>query len=599
MSDSPQHRAMHHAGSYTAAIHSGHNHGSHAVQAQPALTGQYVPCPYENKVIRDGTRARMVLLFIRQLLEELPVGEQVQQSYACPMTKCRNTFTAPVHVIQHLLSCPELASGEFDCDKCNTWHSFPTNEKDWTQWMGWRSPQSLNGGPIQRKQSFGSKMKETFALRKKDPARKQNPVADPHFKGTYATDARPGTAASGTPSTTFTSRGFEHHGIFPGPPEQGGGFMDLGKTALPHGLPEVNSGMFWPGFDASDLPSTVSSVAISSTADESPSEQLSQNTSQTTLFTTGLASYQPSAASVQATRKTPETGQFLFSTQAPFGPGLTSLPGHAPSISAMSLDEPLPMTQTPISSTELSPTAADGSQGWWGPKVEVGTLQDAPPSSGSGPCFPIQTPIADIMGGGIGSGVSSPTSPCGDASPYFQTQASAAHSMSRALSQESMQTGATTVFGTPTPERGGIATLSAHGGHGQHSVPVPGTAPPEPSFDEELVCDECQWKPRGVRENLKGYLRKHKNTHRGVRLACDVPGCVKTFSRLDNLKKHKKDKHGIDDTNSSVPAKRTACDAVATQHAEEEMEPRRPSTVESELRGPMEDYSMLWPALHF
>jgi hypothetical protein len=166
-----------------------------------------------------------------------------------------------------------------------------------------------------------------------------------------------------------------------------------------------------------------------------------------------------------------------------------------------------------------------------------------------------------------------------------------------------LQTGVTTVFGTPTPERGGVAALSPHGGHGQHSIPASGTAPLESPFDdEELVCDECQWKPRGVRENLKGYLRKHKNTHRGVRLACDVPGCVKTFSRLDNLKKHKKDKHGIDDTkftNSSANAKPTADDVVATPHPEEETEPRPLSTVETELRGLMEDYSMLWPALHF
>jgi hypothetical protein len=82
-----------------------------------------------------------------------------------------------------------------------------------------------------------------------------------------------------------------------------------------------------------------------------------------------------------------------------------------------------------------------------------------------------------------------------------------------------------------------------------------------------------------------------------VRLACDVPGCVKTFSRLDNLKKHKKDKHGIEDTGGSVPAKRVAGDFAET--IEEEAESKRPETVESEIRGVTEDYSMLWPALHF
>ncbi|CAK7213165.1 hypothetical protein SBRCBS47491_001709 [Sporothrix bragantina] len=71
---------------------------------------------------------------------------------------------------------------------------------------------------------------------------------------------------------------------------------------------------------------------------------------------------------------------------------------------------------------------------------------------------------------------------------------------------------------------------------------------------EDLVCDLCQWKPRGVRENLRGYLRKHKNVHKGLRLACDVPGCKKSFSRLDNLKTHRREKHSIDDT---APASKT------------------------------------------
>lgn len=165
--------------------------------------------------------------------------------------------------------------------------------------------------------------------------------------------------------------------------------------------------------------------------------------------------------------------------------------------------------------------------------------------------------------------------------------------MSRALSQESMQSSITTVYGTPVPEGSGHGALSPHTDGHRHSGVVPGKDPPESSV-EDLVCDECQWKPRGVRENLKGYLRKHKNTHKGVRLACDVPGCLKTFSRLDNLKKHKKEKHGIEDTGGSVPAKREFVECI-----EEEAETRRPATVESDLRVATEDYSMLWPALHF
>ena len=510
------------------------------------------------------------------------------------MTKCHRTFAAPLQVIQHLLSCPELPSGEFDCDKCSTSHSFPTNEKDWSQWMGFRFPHSMHAGPIQRKRSLGSKMKD-FALRKKDPSRKQNPGFDPHFRTASAMDTRPSTAASEAPSTSFTSRVLQHHVVFPGQPVQGSGpgYPSLQKPVLPPGLPEVDASMFWPGFNAgaSDLPSTVSSVAMSSTIDETPTERLSQNTSQTTLFTnTGLGSFQqPPATSVQDSSNVPASQQFIFPPQLPFNGGLTTLPGHAPSTSAMCLDESMALSQSPLSPTDL-PSAVSGSHGWWGQKVEVETPRPTPPSSGPDSHFPLQTTMLGNLARGISSGISSPTSPCMAPSSFYRVQQPSTHSMSRALSQESMQSGITTVYGTPAPEGSGRGPLSPHA---EHSAAGQGKDPPESSV-EDLVCDECQWKPRGVRENLKGYLRKHKNTHKGVRLACDVPGCLKTFSRLDNLKKHKKDKHGIEDMGGSVPAKRDFADCI-----EEEAESKRPGTVESELRGATEDYSMLWPALHF
>lgn len=108
-----------------------------------------------------------------------------------------------------------------------------------------------------------------------------------------------------------------------------------------------------------------------------------------------------------------------------------------------------------------------------------------------------------------------------------------------------------------------------------------------------------------MRENLKGYLRKHKNTHKGLRLSCDVVGCTKTFSRLDNLKKHKKDKHGIEDlatgaTCAQPPPKQMVEEFHGQhQHVEDEAEHKRPGTVDSEVRDMSGDYSMLWPALHF
>ncbi|KAK4250390.1 zinc finger C2H2-like protein [Corynascus novoguineensis] len=613
MSTFPQHRAMHDAGPFTPAIQTGH-HGSHAVHQQAAVSGPYVPCPYEDKVTKDGTTARMVLLFLRELLEQLSVEEQPQQSYGCPMTRCHRSFAAPLQVVQHLLSCPELPNGEFDCDKCSTSHSFPTNEKDWAQWMGWRSPQSMH---IQRKRSLGSKMRD-FALRKKDPSRKQNLAFEPHFKGASAVDSRPSTATSDAPSSIFTTKSFHQHVVFPGQ-TPAPNFSNVQKSVLPSGLPEVDASMFWPGFNAgaSDLPSTVSSIALSSTMDENASERFSQNTSQSTLFTPGLDPYQDPVASPQdSDLSSPQ--QYMYPPQLSFNTGLTSPPGHAPTTSAMCLDESLPLSQNPVSSADLRSTSSSNN-GWWRTKVEVETPRPTPPSSGPETGFPLQANMLGSLAQGVGSGLSSPTSPSTAASPYYPIQQpQTTQSMSRALSQESMHSGITPVFGSPIPE-GGPGSVTpraeshqppAHQHNHQHGQPPAGAGSNKAEASvEDLVCDECQWKPRGVRENLKGYLRKHKNTHKGVRLACDVPGCVKTFSRLDNLKKHKKDKHGIEDAGGSASAKRVAGESAETRAEQEAaleaaLEAKRPPTRESHMM-PMsvpivsEDYSMLWPALHF
>lgn len=543
----------------------------------------------------------MVLLFLRELLDQLSMAEQVQQSYGCPMTRCQRAFAAPLQVVQHLLSCPELPSGEFDCDKCSTSHSFPTNEKDWAQWAGWRCPQSVQAAHnIQRKRSLGSKMKD-FALWKKDPSRKHNTAFDPHFKNLSTTDTRPGTATSNASSTLFAARAFQHPAVYPGQAEHGAGpgFVNFQKPALHPNLPEVDGSMFWPNFDAasSDLPSTVSSIAPSSTLGDSPSEHMSQNTSQSTLYNPGMGPYQAPTTSAQDSNNLSTSQQhYAYPAQLPFNGGMTSLPGHAPSTSAMCLDEPM---QSPISPAELR-TTPGGQNTWWGPKAEVETPRQTPgpPSTGPDHGFPLQPNMLGNLARGVSSGISSPTSPITTASPYYQAQQPSTHGMSRALSQESMQSNITTVFGTPAAEGSARGPLP-HAVCSQHSGAIPGKSTPEASV-EDLVCDECQWKPRGVRENLKGYLRKHKNTHKGVRLACDVPNCVKTFSRLDNLKKHKKDKHGIEDTSGPVPAKRVAGE-YGDSVEEDEEEKKRKAAAEADIRAAAaaEDYSMLWPALHF
>ncbi|KAK3372673.1 zinc finger C2H2-like protein [Podospora didyma] len=602
-----QHRVMHDGASYhqqhqqhhQAHGHGhAHAHGSHAAaHPQTSMTDDHcAPCPYEDKVVKNGTTARMVLMFLRDLVEQPPaVFPQYPQTYNCPMMKCYEKFTAQFQLIQHLLTCPELPTGEFDCDKCSNWHEFPTDEKDWAHWSGWKSQHPPQGPNIQRKTSLGSKMRNTFTLRKKDPSRKQNPSDAQRFP----VDTRPGTAASETPSS-ISDRRAEHHMAFSGHPS----FGDLQKSPLAcHGLPEVERGIFWPGFNSDQIrmSSAVSSIAPSSTFETIPSKATSQNTSQTTLFTPSIAAYQPATTLAHDLNNVMTPPQFIFSPQSLHN-GTTSLPGQRLSLSAMSLDEPL-MT---INESSLSPPEPQGmdssdSSGWWNLKQDTGTPRPTPVSSGPDACFHMQSPISGIMARDGTSELSTPTSPCTScvidqrhASPFYGIQQGSVIPMSRALSQDSTMA-LPTPFETTLSGANQLEAFSPHGhaDHVHHAGSTHRAGLDSPT--DELVCDECEWKPRGVRENLKGYLRKHKNTHKGARLACDAPGCNKTFSRLDNLKKHKKDKH--DEGGSVLPSKRALTDDYG-EHMEEE-EQKRPTTAELEIRGVSGDYSMLWPALHF
>lgn len=513
----------------------------------------------------------MVLMFLRELVEQLPLYPQFQQTYGCPMMKCYAKFNEPFPLIQHLLSCPELPNGEFDCDKCNNWHEFPTNEKDWSSWTGWswksqrqNAPQA-QGDNIQRKRSLGSKMRDTF-LRKRDPSRKS-------MDQPFAPDTRPGTATSGASSVITTlSRCAEHqHLPYPGHANPAQTFADLQKSVVSTNAPQIDSRMFWPGMGndpmtdlqsaVSSIAPSISSIAPSSTYDTETTKDMSANTSQTTLFTPSLASYQSPTPDVL-------TPRYMFSPHSAFDSGSAPLGGQAPSESAMSIDEPL-TDDAALSPTELRPATPTDSRTWWGPKPDIDTPRPTPASS---PFYVMEHP--SLMH----------------------------HPMSRTLSQESMNTAISGLYHQRSiSESTQMDAMSPHSEHGHHHVHhqggmgMPGRAG---SPTEDLVCDECQWKPRGVRENLRGYLRKHKNTHKGLRLPCDVVGCTKTFSRLDNLKKHKKDKHGIDEPGGIVPLRRVA-EEYEDNIDEDSAEQRPQGLSEADLRSVSGDYSMLWPALHF
>ncbi|KAK3936494.1 zinc finger C2H2-like protein [Diplogelasinospora grovesii] len=689
-----QHRAIQDEGPGSAM----HDDGTPVSHPQQASVDHCISCPYEDKIVTNGTTARMVLMFLRDLVEQPTMYAQFPQTYGCPMMKCYQTFAEPLQLVQHLLSCSELPNGEFDCDKCNNWHEFPTNEKDWAQWTGWKSPQrtaqgvsgSGAGAGVTRRRSLGSKMRDAFALRRKESRNPMPmPTSQPHLDHSFSPlEMRPGTAATEAPRDVAVSS--ECPGpvrpnqiAFPGHESISAAFSDQHpKAALISGCtPEVDDRvMYWQGLNAEmcELQSAISSIAPSSTFETSSlSQAASTNTSRTTLFAPSVVgqyhqSPSPSTQGSSTTTMTPQ--QYMFSPQSTFdcnGPG--TIEGNPEPSSAMSLDEPLTTLNEPAlshqSPAELRPpTAGETLHQWWGPRPTATDTPSARLATVSPPgtthdCFPMHSPMGGgvlsrgvvAVGDGLSSQLSSPgggssigsSRPRQPGSPLVESPfnfhvhyqvPSSHHPMSRHLSQDAslvdacISSGLYELAAAPGAGHGnsqiGIAMSSPHGhattpgDHHHHAHVHRGTLAmhskstmaflerlQSPMSDDELVCDECQWKPRGVRENLKGYLRKHKNTHKGLRLACDVDGCTKTFSRLDNLKKHKKDKHGIDDTttpttgSSVLPSKRVADSDLCGVRNIEDMEnapPKRPDTSSSnsEVRGVSGDYSMLWPALH-
>ncbi|KAK1781183.1 hypothetical protein QBC45DRAFT_69447 [Copromyces sp. CBS 386.78] len=664
-----QHRLIHDGGLYSTVIR---DNASHATLPQASMMGHHRgSCPHEEKLVTDGTVARVVLMFLRDLLER-PNPHQVHSGYKCPMARCRKIFLGHLQLIQHLPSCPELHNGVFECDKCNMLHEFPTNEKDWAYWSGWKH-QEVN---VERKRSLGSKMRDTFTLRKRDTNRKTNTLSEihTHLPG-FMLHARTHTAASmesvvqnpamiGCP-TPHSAMPFTGHSAT-------GDFFPPHKQPTATDMMDASLELFRQGFSAeemSDLQSAVSSITASSTIEVEPSQRASTNTSRTTLFPPRFSQYQSPTPPIQGNSNAITSQPYLFTSQPTIPTGTLQL-DDIPPPTAMSLDDQIVVASVPVSQTSMPHAMPMDGHSWWSPRTTGGIQGLTPDSSGTSSSFHIQTPPAmAISNANNGRDMATPDTPVRNRDAdetqlhqiYYQQGGAHHQDVARSPSLDSVETmqpnttpmgvgtssemgqQSTPTNGNPTPSDGVLSPTHdgqrshshsehqhhQHHQHHQQSHQHPtsstgiaihhrrpnnnaqqdlnlshGLGHGNGSNEYDLICDECQWKPRGVRENLKGYLRKHKNTHKGLRLSCDVPNCTKTFSRLDNLKKHKKDKHGIEDTMSPIagggggllPLKRVAsAEGMADANA------KRPDTSDSQqrLRDLSGDYTMLWPALHF
>ncbi|KAK3488991.1 uncharacterized protein B0T23DRAFT_189663 [Neurospora hispaniola] len=459
-----------------------------------------------------------------------------------------------------------------------------------------------------------------------------------------------------------------------------GDSFSLHKLPTTTDMMDTRLELFRQGFNAeemSDLQSIVSSIAASSITEVEASQRASTNTSRTTLFPPSVSQYQSPTPPIQGNSNTITSQPYLFTSQLTIPTGALQLDGLPPP-AAMSLDDLVIANSVPVSHPSMSPALQGDDHSWWSPKLTGGIQESTPDLSGTCSSLHVQMPPAlkiskksgrDIPILGTLGGTRDVDEPQ-IYQHYYGPGPGTHQGMIRSPSLdlvETMQPGnpltgtrtcgeigqqPSTTDGNHTTPGASKAKISSYFEHHsehqfehldqdqrqrQHSHPYrttgiaihycrPNNSTQQDlsqgqnlgsgSNENDLICDECQWKPRGVRGNLKGYLRKHKNTHKGLRLSCHVPGCIKTFSRLDNLKKHKKEKHGIDATamgggslsgmgiggGGVLPLKR-----VASTEAEERGGrtngncAERPDTSDSQqrLRDLSGDYTMLWPALHF
>ncbi len=532
-------------------------------------------CPrYEDKVVANPTTARMLLMFLRDFVEAHSVYTQWPQNCFCPMMKCCQAFSDPLSLIDHLLHCPELPRGEFECWKCNNWHGFPTNEKDWADWLGWKTQQAPAG-------TFQRKLRETLNLRRRSSIGTASP---PHQPGTPSPKQQPPPGAVGAGMSPEWGSHLSEQQM------KRACQLDLRPAGgIPYGFASHQAG----GSDSVDMTGYSDCQSVPGDDDTKmgqlgvwpdiePDEMCDISTTPSAIFDQSGASQPNSSKTSQTSLFVPSmTDQFhqqlvqqLSSQQYMLSPQLTEC--HPPSpLNAMSGSEAATVDEMFVTSPVASESQREGPPWWGGPRADdllgvASTMGCQTPASvaaaaAAARVHMLQGPMhsdlslasshANSFDMDQGHQNQSPYGAAPRVLPYHPCANTSHHHHHHHHQQQQQQ-----------PHRplfpGGQEHQQQHALHAALTPPTDSSAftsptpqPQQTPHDpNELVCDQCNWKPRGVTENLKGYLRKHKNTHKGLRYPCDIEGCTKTFGRPDNLKAHKRDKHGVVDESSSSAA---------------------------------------------
>ncbi|KAH8879225.1 hypothetical protein GQ53DRAFT_775157 [Thozetella sp. PMI_491] len=608
---------------------------AHACPVQPTATEQGGSCPYADKTATNANPARVMLMLVRDFVEQQQ-GVYASQAYFCPMVRCYQQFADPMSLIQHVLSCPELPGGMFQCWKCLNWHELPSDEKEWSDFGVWK-PDAPQGPGFPPKRSLSQQIKDAV-MRRRNSIRKVVPGSPTkqEMDVDFQIDTRLNPELTGV-LNNLAFRSSVCQDIEVEQQHRGGvpGFHDPQKEIKPS---QVDVDMIWQDLSTNGI------CGMPATTQTTGFDHVQSPTQPTPALVPGLSHSQCHSplddrtmmrSPVQLVSPPPAFNSWPQVQSAPFDCYPASPPlamSNTLIVDGLSVAPQMP-TQVSVAAP---PPMDEKSPSWLGPRT--------------GPDLARLSPVSWV--GNVAN----------DSSSERSTRAhSIRDSGSLGIPPNNYNMFGVQSIQAPTPRAipslpmSGVITMTpdmSTANSSQETIqlsrvnrpfaapPLPPAPPqdmvlddvddsrpcsPTPSEDDhghddgsdDLVCDQCQWRPRGVKENLKGYLRKHKNVHKGLRLPCDYPGCKKTFSRLDNLKKHRREKHGLDETgNTHHAAKRAQEDCGHTHghhmhHHEEHISttmavdappppppPQNPRDSSEYTRGVYDGHSVLWPGLH-
>ncbi|TLD31670.1 hypothetical protein PspLS_02975 [Pyricularia sp. CBS 133598] len=545
-------------------------------QHEPVISGRST-CPYETCVITDPTASRFAVMMLQYFMNSANINTTLNP-FDCPVSKCMKQFTEPLEFVRHLINCPELSKGEFKCRKCETWHIFPTTERGWLDFSGWEKTVEKK-----KRSSFTDKLKVMVRSSPKPGSLRSlrsssdsciSPSAQSKASSTpssefsagspyaivgrkesevqwrYDADAWP--TVIPTPekplrvSTGNTGGQPQHHLpiVDIQQPQElcGTGRLELWDTGctrseLPDNhQPSPTSGpykpqdsasryegqAFWPIVGAPTYPYALENGTWTSSLEG----QVAQHTAHRSTQQSSTDSHSSGSVSIG-----------LLQTTMPlyFGHNLSESPG------GLDVDQSGPVPELSGEETPSSHPGSYNSTTWSFDSASTSRMASLRTSSSSG------SSVESFECVGMGD-----WAPNGD--PIFSTfepQNEGHQAIMRALQ-----------------DINGSAPKSLESCHfdlgcrhqwpevpEMESAPVAGRAAPvaeasvEADDDGDLTCghENCDFRPSGTKlHNYRKYLHKHRETHRRARYECDQ--CQSVYTRSDNLKKHRREKHGIEET---------------------------------------------------